>query len=286
MQELIEKAWDNRSLLSDPEVVKAIESVIEKLDKGELRVAEPSAALGLTATDAAAPVMLSRAEAWQVNEWVKKAVLLYFPIRKMETLEAGPLEFHDKIPLKRNYAELGIRVVPHAIARYGSYLSPGVILMPSYVNIGAYVDEGTMVDTWATVGSCAQIGKHVHLSGGVGIGGVLEPVQAAPVIIEDGAFIGSRAIVVEGVHVGKEAVLGANVVLTASTRIIDVTGPEPKEMRGYVPPRSVVIPGTVPKQFPAGEYGVPCALIIGQRKASTDRKTSLNEALREHNVAV
>lgn len=280
MQELIEKAWDNRALLADPETVKAIEAVIEKLDKGELRVAEPSAALGLTATTDAA-----EAE-WKVNEWVKKAVLLYFPIRKMETLEAGPLEFHDKIPLKRNYAKLGIRVVPHAIARYGSYLSPGVILMPSYVNIGAYVDEGTMVDTWATVGSCAQIGKHVHLSGGVGIGGVLEPVQAAPVIIEDGAFIGSRAIVVEGVRVGREAVLGANTVLTASTRIIDVTGPEPKEMRGHVPPRSVVIPGTVPKTFPAGEYGVPCALIIGQRKESTDRKTSLNEALREHNVAV
>lgn len=274
MHELIEKAWNDRNLLADPEVVQAIEGVVEKLDRGEVRVAEP-------------PFSDVRgSNAWAVNEWVKKAVLLYFPIRKMVTMECGPLEFHDKIPLKKNYARLGVRVVPHAIARHGSYLAPGVILMPSYVNIGAYVDEGTMVDTWATVGSCAQVGKHVHLSGGVGIGGVLEPVQAAPVIIEDGAFIGSRAIVVEGVRVGREAVLGANVVLTASTRIIDVTGAQPKEMKGYVPPRSVVIPGTVPKQFPAGEYGVPCALIIGQRKESTDRKTSLNEALREHHVAV
>lgn len=268
MHELIEKAWENRAMLADQEVILAIEGVIERLDRGELRVAEPAG------------------DGWKVNEWVKKAVLLYFPIRKMITMEAGPMEFHDKIPLKRCYAELGVRVVPHAIARYGSYLAPGVIMMPSYVNIGAYVDEGTMVDTWATVGSCAQIGKHVHLSGGVGIGGVLEPVQAAPVIIEDGAFIGSRAIVVEGVRIGREAVLGANVVLTASTKIIDVSGPEPKEMKGYVPPRSVVIPGTLPKQFPAGAYGVPCALIIGQRKESTDKKTSLNEALREHNVAV
>lgn len=268
MQELIEQAWNDRSLLKDSAVVQAIEEVIGQLDRGELRVAQPDG------------------DGWAVNERVKKAVLLYFPVRQMETMEAGPLEFHDKIPLKRNYAELGVRVVPHAIARHGSYLAPGVILMPSYVNIGAYVDAGTMVDTWATVGSCAQIGKDVHLSGGVGIGGVLEPVQAAPVIIEDGAFIGSRAIVVEGVRIGREAVLGANVVLTASTRIIDVTGPGPKEMKGYVPPRSVVIPGTVPKAFPAGEYGVPCALIIGQRKESTDRKTSLNEALRAHHVAV
>ena len=268
MQKLIEKAWNDRSLLRDAEVVNAIEGVVEHLDRGELRVAEP---LG---------------DSWQVNEWVKKAVIMYFPLKEMHTFEVGPLEFHDKIPLKKRYAQLGVRVVPHAIARHGSYLAPGVILMPSYVNIGAYVDEGTMVDTWATVGSCAQIGKHVHLSGGVGIGGVLEPIQAAPVIIEDGCFIGSRAIVVEGVRVRAEAVLGANVVLTASTRIIDVTGPEPKEMRGEVPPRSVVIPGTVPKKFAAGEYGVPCALIIGQRKESTDKKTSLNEALREHNVAV
>lgn len=274
MHELIERAWADRDLLTDPEVVQAIAGVVEKLDRGELRVAEPPFG------DAG-----GNGE-WRVNEWVKKAVLLYFPIRKMETVECGPMEFHDKVPLKKNYARLGVRVVPHALARHGSYLAPGVILMPSYVNIGAYVDEGTMVDTWATVGSCAQIGKHVHLSGGVGIGGVLEPVQAAPVIIEDGAFIGSRAIVVEGVRVGREAVLGANVVLTASTRIIDVTGPQPKEMKGYVPPRSVVIPGTVPKQFPAGEYGVPCALIIGKRKESTDRKTSLNEVLREHHVAV
>jgi 2,3,4,5-tetrahydropyridine-2-carboxylate N-succinyltransferase len=284
MHELIEKAWKDRSLLADPEVVQAIEGVVEKLDRGEVRVAGPAAPQGTTATGA--HVLPSEAEPWTVHEWVKKAVLLYFPVRQMATLECGPLEFHDKIPLKRRYAELGVRVVPHAIARHGSYLAPGVILMPSYVNIGAFVDEGTMVDTWATVGSCAQIGKHVHLSGGVGIGGVLEPVQAAPVIIEDGCFIGSRAIVVEGVRVGREAVLGANVVLTGSTRIIDVTGPEPMEMKGYVPPRSVVIPGTVPKNFPAGEYGVPCALIIGQRKESTDRKTSLNEVLREHHVAV
>jgi 2,3,4,5-tetrahydropyridine-2-carboxylate N-succinyltransferase len=221
-----------------------------------------------------------------VNDWVKKAVILYFPIRKMETLEAGPMEFHDKMALKRNYKELGVRVVPHAIARYGAYLAKGVIMMPSYVNIGAFVDEGTMVDTWATVGSCAQIGKHVHLSGGVGIGGVLEPVQAAPVIIEDNCFIGSRCIVVEGVRVGKEAVLGANVVLTMSTKIIDVTEAEPKEYKGYVPERSVVIPGSYTKKFPAGDYQVPCALIIGKRKESTDLKTSLNNALREHNVAV
>jgi 2,3,4,5-tetrahydropyridine-2-carboxylate N-succinyltransferase len=271
MRDLIEKAWEDRSLLGDGAVIAAIEAVVGQLDQGKLRVAEP---------------VTSGGEEWKVNEWVKKAVLLYFPIRKMTTTEAGPLEFHDKVPLKRNYAELGVRVVPHAIARYGSYLAPGVILMPGYVNIGAYVDEGTMVDTWATVGSCAQIGKHVHLSGGVGIGGVLEPVQAAPVVIEDGCFIGSRAIVVEGVRIGREAVLGANVVLTASTRIIDVSGPVPKETKGFVPPRSVVIPGTVPKKFAAGEYGVPCALIIGKRKESTDRKTSLNEALREHNVAV
>lgn len=277
MQELIEKAWEDRSLLKDPEVIRAIETVVGQLDRGELRVAEPTDGI---------PGQARNDGAWKVNEWVKKAVLLYFPIRKMEVLEAGPLEWHDKIPLKHDYAKLGVRVVPHAIARHGSYLAPGVILMPSYVNIGAYVDEGSMVDTWATVGSCAQIGKGVHLSGGVGIGGVLEPVQAAPVIIGDGAFIGSRAIVVEGVHVGREAVLGANVVLTASTRIIDVAGPEPKEMKGCVPPRSVVIPGTVPKRFPAGEYGVPCALIIGQRKESTDRKTSLNEVLREFDVAV
>ena len=269
MHELIEKAWDDRSMLRDPEVVMAIERVVEELDRGVVRVAEPDGSGG-----------------WKVNDWVKKAVIMYFPIKKMITMEVGPLEFHDKIPLKKRFAQLGVRVVPHAIARHGSYLAPGVILMPSYVNIGAYVDEGTMVDTWATVGSCAQIGKHVHLSGGVGIGGVLEPVQAAPVVIEDGCFIGSRAIVVEGVRLCSEAVLGANVVLTASTRIIDVTGTEPVEMKGIVPPRSVVIPGTVPKKFAAGEYGVPCALIIGQRKESTDRKTSLNEALREHNVAV
>ena len=269
MRSIIEAAWDNRELLNKPETLEAINHVIEEIDKGRLRVAEP----------------LENGE-WQVNEWVKKAVVMYFPIRKMETIEVGPFEFHDKMALKTNYKELGVRVVPHAVARYGSYISSGVILMPSYVNIGAYVDSGTMVDTWATVGSCAQIGKNVHLSGGVGIGGVLEPLQAAPVIIEDNAFIGSRCIVVEGVRVGKEAVLGANVVLTKSTKIIDVTGSEPTEYKGYVPERSVVIPGTYTKAFPAGEYQVPCALIIGQRKASTDLKTSLNDALREHNVAV
>jgi 2,3,4,5-tetrahydropyridine-2,6-dicarboxylate N-succinyltransferase len=264
----IESAWENRELLTETATISAIEEVVEKLDKGILRVAEPSE------------------NGWKVNDWIKKAVILYFPIRKMETLEAGPMEFHDKMALKRNYKELGVRVVPHAIARYGAYLAKGVIMMPSYVNIGAFVDEGTMVDTWATVGSCAQIGKHVHLSGGVGIGGVLEPVQAAPVIIEDNCFIGSRCIVVEGVRVGKEAVLGANVVLTMSTKIIDVTEAEPKEYKGYVPERSVVIPGSYTKKFPAGDFQVPCALIIGKRKESTDLKTSLNNALREHNVAV
>lgn len=269
MQSIIESAWENRDLLKDSATIKAIETVIEQLDKGLLRVAEPK-------SDGS----------WQVNEWVKKAVVLYFPTRVMETIELGPFEFHDKMALKKNYKELGVRVVPHAIARYGAFIAKGVIMMPSYINIGAYVDEGTMVDTWATVGSCAQIGKNVHLSGGVGIGGVLEPLQAAPVIIEDNAFIGSRCIVVEGVHVGKEAVLGANVVLTKSTKIIDVTGTVPKEMIGYVPERSVVIPGSYPKQFPAGEFQVPCAFIIGQRKASTDLKTSLNDALRENNVAV
>jgi 2,3,4,5-tetrahydropyridine-2-carboxylate N-succinyltransferase len=267
MRQQIEAAWDNRELLKDQETIQAIETVIEDLDKGLLRVAEPG----------------ENGE-WIVNEWIKKAVVMYFPIRQMETIEVGPFEFHDKMALKRNYKELGVRVVPHAIARYGAFVAPGVIMMPSYVNIGAYVDSGTMVDTWATVGSCAQVGKNVHLSGGVGIGGVLEPLQAAPVIIEDDAFIGSRCIVVEGVRVGKEAVLGANVVLTKSTKIIDVTGPI--EHRGYVPERSVVIPGTYTKEFPAGSYQVPCALIIGQRKASTDLKTSLNDALREHNVAV
>jgi 2,3,4,5-tetrahydropyridine-2-carboxylate N-succinyltransferase len=268
MKETIEKAWENRELLKEKETIRAIEAVIEQIDKGKLRVAEPDG------------------DKWKVNEWVKKAVVLYFPIRQMETIEVGPFEFHDKMALKTNYKELGVRVVPHAVARYGAFVASGVIMMPSYINIGAYVDSGTMVDTWATVGSCAQIGKDVHLSGGVGIGGVLEPLQAAPVIIEDGAFIGSRCIVVEGVHIGKEAVLGANVVLTKSTKIIDVTGNEPKEIRGYVPERSVVIPGSYTKKFPAGDYQVPCALVIGQRKASTDLKTSLNDALRTHNVAV
>lgn len=268
LQSTIEAAWNDRALLANSKTLDAINLVIELLDKGKLRCAEP------------------QGDNWIVNDWVKKAVILYFPTRKMETFEVGPLEFHDKMALKHNYAELGVRVVPHAVARYGAYLAKGVILMPSYVNIGAYVDSGTMVDTWATVGSCAQIGKDVHLSGGVGIGGVLEPVQAAPVIIEDGCFVGSRCIVVEGIRVGKEAVLGANVVLTASTKIIDVTGEKPIEYKGYVPSRSVVIPGSYTKKYAAGDYNVPCALIIGQRKASTDLKTSLNNALREFDVAV
>ena len=266
-QNTIEEAWEDRALLEDKSVQEVIRSVIDQLDKGDLRVAEPTA------------------NGWQVNEWVKKAVVLYFPIQGMETLQAGPLEFHDKIPLKTGYKEKGIRVVPHAVARHGAYISPGTILMPSYVNIGAYVDKGTMVDTWATVGSCAQIGKNVHLSGGVGIGGVLEPLQAAPVIIEDNAFIGSRCIVVEGVRVETEAVLGANVVLTASTKIIDVTGDKPIESKGRVPARSVVIPGSYTKSFPAGDFQVPCALIIGKRKESTDKKTSLNDALRTYDVS-
>jgi 2,3,4,5-tetrahydropyridine-2-carboxylate N-succinyltransferase len=267
-QKIIEAAWDDRTLLEDAATRSAILQVIEQLDSGALRVAE------------------KQNGAWAVNEWVKKAVILYFPISQMTTIEVGPFEFHDKIPLKKDYAAKGVRVVPHAIARYGAYVSKGVIMMPSYINIGAYVDEGTMVDTWATVGSCAQIGKNVHLSGGVGIGGVLEPVQASPVIIEDNCFIGSRCIVVEGAVIEEEAVLGANVVITQSTKIIDVTGSEPVTYQGRVPAHSVVIPGSYTKKFPAGEYQVPCALIIGQRKASTDKKTSLNSALREHNVAV
>jgi 2,3,4,5-tetrahydropyridine-2-carboxylate N-succinyltransferase len=268
LQEIIDTAWSDRTLLKDHGVQNSIRQVIEELDEGRIRVAEPSQ------------------NGWKVNEWIKKAVILYFPIMNNKTIEAGPFEYHDKIALKKNYEKLGVRVVPNAVARYGSYLARGVILMPSYVNIGAYVDENTMVDTWATVGSCAQIGKNVHLSGGVGIGGVLEPVQAAPVIIEDGCFIGSRCIVVEGVRVEKEAVLGANVVLTMSTKIIDVTEKSPREYKGIVPSRSVVIPGSYKKKFPAGDYNVPCALIIGKRKESTDLKTSLNDALREHNVAV
>jgi len=268
LKKLIEDAWEDRALLTENQYMNAIETVVERLDRGELRVAER---IG------------SR---WHVNDWVKKAVILYFPIRKMDEIKAGPFMFHDKMKLKTDYKKTGVRVVPGASARYGAYLAKGVIMMPSYINIGAYVDEGTMVDTWATVGSCAQIGKHVHLSGGVGIGGVLEPVQAAPVIIEDNCFIGSRAIVVEGVHVEEEVVLGANVVLTASTKIIDVSGSTPVEYKGRVPARSVVIPGSYTKKFPAGDYQVPCALIIGKRKESTDKKTSLNDALRENNVAV
>lgn len=268
LRKIIENAWDNRELLNDVTTQDAIRKVVGLLDSGELRVAEPVV------------------DGWQVNEWVKKAVVMYFPIQKMETFEVGIFEYHDKIPLKSGYKEKGIRVVPHAVARYGSYISKGTILMPSYVNIGAYVDEGTMVDTWATVGSCAQVGKNVHLSGGVGIGGVLEPLQAAPVIIEDNVFVGSRCIVVEGVHVETEAVLGANVVLTGSTKIIDVTGDKPIEIKGRVPARSVVIPGSYKKVFPAGEFYVPCAMIIGKRKESTNKKTSLNDALRENDVAV
>jgi len=268
LKEIIARAWENRELLKEELTQNAIREVVDLLDNGAIRVAEPTE------------------NGWQVNEWIKKAVVLYFPIQKMETFEVGIFEYHDKIPLKRGYKEKGIRVVPHAVARYGSYISAGTILMPSYVNIGAYIDEGTMVDTWATVGSCAQIGKYVHLSGGVGIGGVLEPLQAAPVIIEDNVFVGSRCIVVEGIRVEKEAVLGANVVLTGSTKIIDVTGNEPKLIKGVIPSRSVVIPGSYTKKFPAGDYQVPCALIIGQRKESTDKKTSLNDALRENDVAV
>ena len=269
LQSTIEAAYDSRQLLRELKTQTAVREVIELLDKGKIRVAEPL-------DDGT----------WQVNTWVKKAVTLYFPIQKMETIEVGPFEFHDKIPLKRDYASQGVRVVPHAIARYGAFLEEGVIMMPSFVNIGAWVGSGTMVDTWATVGSCAQIGRNVHLSGGVGIGGVLEPPQAAPTIIEDNCFIGSRCIIVEGVKVEKEAVLGANVVLTQSTHIIDVTGPQPIHMKGVVPARSVVIPGTYPKEFPAGHFNVACAYIIGKRKESTDKKVSLNDALRQHSVAV
>ena len=268
LRESIEQVWNNRELTSKPEFQEAIRNVIELVDKGQLRVAEPGN------------------NGWQVNEWVKQAILMYFGIQQMQTWNVEPFEFYDKMLLKKNYKELGVRAVPHAVARYGAYIAKNVVLMPSYVNIGAYVDEGTMVDTWATVGSCAQIGKGVHLSGGVGIGGVLEPLQASPVIIEDGCFIGSRCIVVEGVRVEKEAVLGANVVLTQSTKIIDVSGDKPVETKGVIPSRSVVIPGSYTKKFPAGEYNVTCALIIGKRKASTDLKTSLNDALRDFNVAV
>jgi 2,3,4,5-tetrahydropyridine-2,6-dicarboxylate N-succinyltransferase len=268
MQQNIEAIWANRDLLQEEANKEIIRAVIDQVDKGILRTAEPTA------------------DGWKVNEWVKQAILLYFGIQQMETYTLPPFEFYDKMKLKKDYASLGVRAVPHAVARYGAYLAKNVVLMPSYVNIGAYVDEGTMVDTWATVGSCAQIGKNVHLSGGVGIGGVLEPLQASPVIIEDGCFVGSRCIVVEGVRVEKEAVLGANVVLTQSTKIIDVTGDTAIETRGIVPARSVVIPGSYIKKFPAGEYNVPCALIIGQRKPSTDLKTSLNDALRDFNVSI
>ena len=270
-KQIIEQAWADRSMLADATVKATIREVVEAVDKGQLRTAEP--------------LNVENSE-WQVNEWVKKAIIMYFPIQEMRTMRSGELEWYDKMELKHDYEKLGVRVVPHAVARYGAYIAPGAILMPSYVNIGAYVDSGTMVDTWATVGSCAQIGKHVHLSGGVGIGGVLEPVQAAPVIIEDNCFIGSRAIVVEGAHICREAVLGSNTVITGSTHIIDVTGEEPVEYRGYVPARSVVVPGTYAKKFPAGEYGVSCALIIGRRKESTDKKTSLNDALRDFGVSV
>ena len=268
LKAVIERAWEERSLLDGAETREAVRRVVELLDRGELRVAEATGD-----------------DAWVVNEWVKKAVILYFPIQKLRTIRAGELEWYDKIDLKHDYDKLGVRAVPHAMARYGAYIAPGAVLMPSYVNIGAYVDTGTMVDTWATVGSCAQIGKYVHLSGGVGIGGVLEPVQAAPVIVEDHCFIGSRAIIVEGARICREAVIGSNVVITGSTHIIDVTGSEPVEYRGYVPPRSVVISGTYSKRFPAGEYNVACALIIGKRKESTDKKTTLNDALRDFGVS-
>ncbi len=267
-KDLIEAAWAEHERLRDRDVRTAVEEVIDALDRGVLRVAEP------------------KGDEWIVNTWVKKAVILYFPMREMKTTTVGPLEFHDKIDLKHNYSELGVRVVPNAVARYGSYIARGVILMPSFVNIGAYIDEGTMVDTWATVGSCAQVGKNVHLSGGVGLGGVLEPVQAAPVIVEDNCFIGSRAIIVEGARICSEAVIAAGTVITGSTKIIDVTGSTPQEYRGFVPPRSVVIPGTYPRQYPSGMYSIPCALIIGQRKESTDKKTSLNNALRENDIMV
>ena len=268
LKAVIERAWEERSLLDGAETREAVRRVVELLDRGELRVAEATGD-----------------DAWVVNEWVKKAVILYFTIQKLRTIRAGELEWYDKIDLKHDYDKLGVRAVPHAMARYGAYIAPGAVLMPSYVNIGAYVDTGTMVDTWATVGSCAQIGKYVHLSGGVGIGGVLEPVQAAPVIVEDHCFIGSRAIIVEGARICREAVIGSNVVITGSTHIIDVTGSEPVEYRGYVPPRSVVISGTYSKRFPAGEYNVACALIIGKRKESTDKKTTLNDALRDFGVS-
>lgn len=268
IHQIINAAWNDRSLLKKKPTQSIIRKVVDELDKGKIRVAELSGGK------------------WKVNEWIKKAVILYFPIQKMEVIKMGSFEFYDKMKLKNGFKKLGVRVVPNALARYGSYLAPGVIMMPSYVNIGAYIDKGTMVDTWATVGSCAQIGKNVHISGGVGIGGVLEPIQASPVIIEDNCFIGSRSIVVEGVIIKKEAVLGANVVLTISTKIIDVSGNKPIEHKGMIPERSVVIPGSYTKKFPAGEYQVPCALIIGKRKKSTDKKTSLNEALREFNIPV
>ena len=269
LRSIIDRVWEDHTQLRNLEAQAAVNEVIERLDRGELRAAEPDGEGG-----------------WMVNDWVKKAVILYFPTRELRQTNAGEMEYYDKMNLKRNYREQGVRVVPPAVARYGAFLGRGAVMMPSYVNIGAYVDEGTMIDTWATVGSCAQIGKDVHLSGGVGIGGVLEPVQAAPVIVEDNCFIGSRCIIVEGVRIAREAVIGAGTVITASTKIVDVSGEEPRVYRGYVPPRSVVIPGTCPKRFPAGEYGVPCALIIGQRKESTDLKTSLNDALRDFDVPV
>ena len=268
LKEQIENAWNNRELLKSQKTIDAINMVIDQLDSGNLRVSEP------------------RGNSWLLNEWIKKAVIMYFPTRESETLIAGPMEFHDKLKLKTDYAKKGIRVVPHAVARYGSFIDRDVILMPSYVNIGAYVGSRTMIDTWATIGSCAQIGSDVHISGGVGVGGVLEPLQASPVVIEDGAFIGSRCIIVEGVHIGKEAVLGANVVLTSSTKILDVSGEKSIEFKGEIPPRSVVIPGSRTKKFPAGEFQVPCALIIGKRKKSTDLKTSLNDALRNFSMAI
>ena len=268
---LVEAAFGDRSKLADPTVSGAVERTIARLDQGELRVASPPNAPG---------------GEWETHAWIKQAILLYFALRGMQTLEAGPLEFHDKIPLKRGLAAQGVRVVPPGVVRFGAFCEPGVIVMPGYVNIGARVGRGSMVDTWATVGSCAQVGSDVHLAGGVGIGGVLEPPGARPVIVEDGVFVGSRAVIVEGTVVEREAVIGAGVVLTSSTAILDVTGPSVVEYRGRIPARSVVIPGTRPKKFPAGEFGVPCALIIGKRSESTDKKVSLNDALRDYAVPV
>jgi 2,3,4,5-tetrahydropyridine-2,6-dicarboxylate N-succinyltransferase len=279
----IESAWADRTRLGRPQARSAVESVISALDRGELRVAEPPGSVcGSGANDRPLIVNGDDAEPWIVHAWVKEAILLYFSYRSTESFEVGPFCYRDKIPLKRDPEAAGIRVVPPATIRYGAFLERGVVAMPCYVNIGAHVGAGTMIDTWATVGSCAQVGRNVHVSGGVGIGGVLEPPQASPVLIGDGAFLGSRVVVVEGVRIGAGAVLGAGVVLTASTPIVDVCGTTPVTSRGMVPPRAVVIPGQMPRKFAAGEFGVSCALVIGERRASTDEKTTLNEVLREY----